>query len=461
MHTTAANILKILSQSEMSVDDMQLYLEVEKSSIMKSILQLNEFLESIDLPIIEKKESIYSLNLSNQQLKTLFNNFNTLTSVEKTDYLFIKFIATGFLNLEKEKEILEISRSTILRAFKAVKEIFSKNGTTYEYVHGKGLVLKNLSNLDKTTFCKKLMIFFIEENILVPNRKILLDSIKKFDTKERVKKLYPILNISEISVNYFVLAFIHVLDVCVDIFGGFNFEAEPIEKTERFTKIKNTIDRCGKELTDEYKKQLTLFLYTFSLDVGHLDGTLINVTSKFISDLKEYFKLKIENKDLYKLLFNKVYLSLFKFENNMLKISNIKRDKTYTRVLEELDKFLEIYSYKIYLADKYTIAFVLKTIIIEENISDIKDVLLLLHDASINGKSVFNISLKRYIPTVNFDVEPILFYQKNIASPKKEYDIIISDSKIEYESVLIDSYSNIKIYEILENHALNIGLNKN
>ena len=87
--------------------------------------------------------------------------------------------------------------------------------------------------------------------------------------------------------------------------------------------------------------------------------------------------------------------------------------------------------------------------------------LLLLHDASINGKSVFNISLKRYIPTVNFDVEPILFYQKNIALPKKEYDIIISDSKIEYESVLIDSYSNIKIYEILENHALNIGLNKN
>ena len=102
MNTTAANILKILSQSEMSVDDMQLYLEVEKSSIIKSIVQFNEFLKSIDLPTIEKNENLYSLNLSNQQMQTLLNNFNTLTSTEKVDYLFIKFIATGFLNLEKE-----------------------------------------------------------------------------------------------------------------------------------------------------------------------------------------------------------------------------------------------------------------------------------------------------------------------------------------------------------------------
>lgn len=75
MNTTAANILKMLSQSEISVDDMQLYLEVEKSSIIKSILQLNEFLKSINLPIIEKNENLYSLNFSNQQMKILFHNF--------------------------------------------------------------------------------------------------------------------------------------------------------------------------------------------------------------------------------------------------------------------------------------------------------------------------------------------------------------------------------------------------
>ncbi len=460
MNTTAANILKILSQSEMSVDDMQLYLEVEKSSIIKSILQFNEFLKSINLPTIEKSENLYSLNLSNQQMKTLFNNFNILTLTEKIDYLYIKFIATGFLNLEKEKENLDISRSTILRAFKTVKETFAKNGTSYEYVHGKGLVLKNLSQIDKGTFCKKLMIFFIEEDILVPSRKKLLDSIKKFDTKERMEKLYPILSSSDISINYVMLSFVHTLEICVDLFGGFNFKIDKDSNLEKFIKLKNLVYKHGIGFSDGYKKQLIEFLFSFSYEEGQLDGTIINKSSKLIEELKKYFKLQIPNKDLYRLLFNKVYLSFFKFENNILKISNLKRDKGQLKILEKLDKFLEEYSYKMYLADKHIIAFVLKTIIIEENLNDIKNVLLLFQDAVINKKSAFNIYLKRYIPTVNFDVEPILFYQKDVATLKKNYDIIITDSKISYDSILIDSYNNIKIYEILENHALKRGLNK-
>lgn len=187
---------------------------------------------------------------------------------------------------------------------------------------------------------------------------------------------------------------------------------------------------------------------------------MIETSYKFIEELKNYFKLEITNEDLYRLLFNKVYLSLFKFENNILKISNAKRDVNQIMILEKLDKFLDDYSYKIHIADKYVIAFILKTIIIEENIISIKNVLLLLQDASIDKKSAFKIALKRSIPAVNFDIEPILFYQKNIAILKKNYDIIIADSNIAYESITIESYNNIKIYEILEDYALKKGLNK-
>lgn len=460
MNTTAANILKILSQSEMSVDDMQLYLEVEKSSIIKSILQLNEFLKLIKLPTIEKKDNVYFFNLTNQQMKTLFNNLNILTSREKVDYLFIKFIATGFLNLEKEKENLDISRSTILRTFKMVKEIFAKNGTIFKYVHTKGLVLTKISDLDKINFCKKLMIFFIEEDILVLSRKKLLDSIKKFDTKERMESLYPILNTSEISINYMILSFIHALEICVDLFDGFTFKIDKNLNIEKFTKLKSLVEKYGVGFSDKYKEQLVAFLYLFSSQDRQLDSFLIETSYKFIEELKNYFKLEITNEDLYRLLFNKVYLSLFKFENNILKISNAKRDVNQIMILEKLDKFLDDYSYKIHIADKYVIAFILKTIIIEENIISIKNVLLLLQDASIDKKSAFKIALKRSIPAVNFDIEPILFYQKNIAILKKNYDIIIADSNIAYESITIESYNNIKIYEILEDYALKKGLNK-
>lgn len=105
---------------------------------------------------------------------------------------------------------------------------------------------------------------------------------------------------------------------------------------------------------------------------------MIETSYKFIEELKNYFKLEITNEDLYRLLFNKAYLSLFKFENNILKISNAKRDVNQIMILEKLDKFLDDYSYKIHIADKYVIAFILKTIIIEENITSIKNVLLFI-----------------------------------------------------------------------------------
>lgn len=169
MNTTAANVLKILSQTEMSVEDMHLYLKVEKNAILKTISQINDFLESIDLPKIEKKEDVFHLILTKKQWEILFNNFNVLTVEERIDYLYIKFIAHGFLNLEKEKEILDLSRSTILRCFQSVKDEFLKNGTRYEYLHGKGLLITELSFSDKKNFHRKLMKLFIEEDILVPH----------------------------------------------------------------------------------------------------------------------------------------------------------------------------------------------------------------------------------------------------------------------------------------------------
>lgn len=295
---------------------------------------------------------------------------------------------------------------------------------------------------------------------MVLSRKKLLDSIKKFDTKERMESLYPILNTSEISINYMILSFIHALEICVDLFDGFTFKIDKNLNIEKFTKLKSLVEKYGVGFSDKYKEQLVAFLYLFSSQDRQLDSFLIETSYKFIEELKNYFKLEITNEDLYRLLFNKVYLSLFKFENNILKISNAKRDVNQIMILEKLDKFLDDYSYKIHIADKYVIAFILKTIIIEENIISIKNVLLLLQDASIDKKSAFKIALKRSIPAVNFDIEPILFYQKNIAILKKNYDIIIADSNIAYESITIESYNNIKIYEILEDYALKKGLNK-
>lgn len=119
MNTTVTNILKLFSQAKMSIQDMLYYVDVEKSAIQKSINQLNEFLETF--------------------------NLNTI---------------------KKEKEVLDISRSIILRCFKGVKETLDKNGSNYDYVYGKGLKLNIIGEKEKGYFCKKLMKYFIENSYL-------------------------------------------------------------------------------------------------------------------------------------------------------------------------------------------------------------------------------------------------------------------------------------------------------
>lgn len=460
MNTTAANILKILSQTEISIEDMQLYLDVEKSSIIKTISQLNEFLTSINLPIISKENDFYFLKLNTSELKILFEKFTILTTDEKVDYLFIKFISTGFLNLEKEKEILEISRSTILRVFQIVKDEFLKNGTTYEYYHGKGLILKNLSKNDKNLFYKKIMKFFIEEDILVPIRKELFNSIKKFDTKKRLSQLYPILKASDISINYFLLSFICSLEVCIHIFGGFNLADDSNLNLDKFKELQKNINAFGQDFDEEFKNQLCHFLTALSCEKGILEASIIDICENLTTSIKNKFCVKISNKDLEKMLFNKLYLSFFKYNNKIVKIINISFSKPHKIILNKLDEILNEFSYNLYLVDKFMIVYVIRRILIDEHFSNIKNVLLLFNEVVAVDQIIFKKSLKKFHPSIIFDIEATFFHKKNIVYNHKNYDIIISDSNIVPNAKIVEYYNIVNVHNILENHALTNGLNK-
>ena len=460
MNSTAANILKILSQTEMSVEDMQLYLNIEKSSIFKAISQLNDFLISINLPTIFKDDNFYFLNLTSEELKFLFKNFITLTNDEKVDYLFIKFIATGFLNLEKEKYVLDISRSTILRTFQVVKDIFQKNGTIYEYCHGKGLILKTVSIEDKKLFCKKIMKFFIEDDILVPIRKELLNSIKSFDTKKRLSQLHLILKDSGVCINFFLLSFICSLDICTDIFDDFNFKDESNLNLDKFKEIKKNINNFGSDFNEEFKDQLAHFITSLFYEKNILEENIKVKCFNLINAIKEKFQLKLLNKDLEKMLFHKIYLSFFKYNNKIIKVINVSFNKPHKIILNNLNEILDKLSYDLYLVDKFMITYVIRRILIDENFFNIKNVLLLFNEVIAVDQVIFKKSLKKFHPNISFDIEATFFHKKNIVYNRKNYDIIISDSNIVPNTKIVEYYNTVNVHNILEAHALISGLNK-
>lgn len=460
MNTTAANVLKILSQTEMSIEDMQLYLNIEKNAILKTISQVNDFLETINLPKIEKKEDILYLTLTQNQWEKLFNSFNVLTVEERVDYLYIKFIANGFLNLEKEKELLDLSRSTILRCFQSVKDEFLKNGTCYEYLYGKGLLITKLSYLDKNNFHRKLMKLFIEEDILVPPLKSLLKDLKKFDTKTRLSQIYPILKFSNISVNYFLLSFIYSLEICSELFEESLFKNESHLQTKEFNHIKSLINKYGRDFNPKYKNELALFLTTLILEYYLIDKDNKVKTLKFLNILKEEFKISNLNSELKDMLFHDIYLALFKFENNILDFKNTYFNKNEKILLDKLDLILKKHSYEFFLGDKYSIVFALKRALIEDNFSNIKNVLFLFNEINANHYNLFKKNLIKLAPHIKFDLEASFFHKKNILRDFSCYDLIISDEKINSNVYVIDFYCNSKIQNILEEKAFCLGVNK-
>ena len=460
MNTTAANIIKILSQTEVSIEDIHLYLNLEKNAILKTISQINEFLDSINLPKIEKKEDIFCLNLTKSQWDLLFNSFNILTVEERVDYLYIKFIAYGFLNLEKEKELLDLSRSTILRCFQSVKDIFLKNGTTYEYLHGKGLAITKLSFLDKKLFHRKLMKLFIEEDILVPSLRSLLNDIKKFDTKTRLSQIYPILKFSNISVNYFLLSFLYSLEVFSDIFEESLFENENYIQTKEFNHIKSLINKYGKDFNLKFKNELTFFLTTLILDYYFLDKENKVKTLKFLNILKKEFKISNLNSELEDMLFQNIYLALFKFKNNLIDFKNTHFNKTEKIILDKLNVISKKHSYEFFLGDKFSIVFSLKRALIEDNFSNIKNVLFLFNEINANHYTLFKKSLIKLVPHINFELEASFFHKKDLLKDFSNYDIVISDENLNQNIYVIDFYCNSKVQNILEEKAFSLGVNK-
>ena len=132
INTTNINILTLLSQGDFSLDEFSLYLNLEKKSIYKNINSINSFLKDENLPLIDLQGVTYSLKLSKSQWSSLFSRKDFITNDEVIDYLYIKFIHEGFINLEVEKEVLNISRSSIIRYFNDVKKTLEINGSQYE-----------------------------------------------------------------------------------------------------------------------------------------------------------------------------------------------------------------------------------------------------------------------------------------------------------------------------------------
>lgn len=444
INTTNINILTLFSQGDFSLEELSLYLNLEKKSIYKNINSINSFLKDENLPLITLNEGIYSLKLSKFQWENLFRRKDFITSDEIVDYLYLKFIHNGFINLESEKERLNISRSSIIRYFNDIKKTLEINESQYEYIVGRGLKLTFLSQTDKNIFSKKLIKFFIKCDFSLNHSIFIIDLIKDYDINKLLNHLYRIFKALNLPTTHFIISFLCSLHICIKVFGGFNFKRDYEYKD--FSDIENIIKSNLKDYDALYQQQIFYFIISLKRDEINFEPSTLEKAFKTIEEVKEKFNLNNLNPFLEKMLLKKICFSIFKYENHIFKVKSSTITNKEKTLLNILDNILKKYNLNLFFCDKISIIQIIVKIIIEHNKDSLKNILLLFNEVIILDDNHLKDSLYNNNKKFNFHIEPTFFYKLNPENYENKYDLILSDEpSLNSKTIVVNSFNSMQV----------------
>ena len=426
MHSTAINILKILHQTKMKKENLAYNLEIKEGALLKNINLINNFLRDLKLNEIIIEKGVVKLKLEKREWSKVFEKIDTLTFEEKVDYLYIKIVYYGFINLEKEREKLQISRSSITRCFLPVKELLENGKSKIVYNSGKGSEILDLSEENRALFFQKLTKMILEEEILTPLQKELLDDIKDFSIKLRITKLVSIYNCLKLPAAPGLISYLCSLGICLKYFQGNNYNIKDVKNRELLQKVEiavNTIGGVG--FSKSYKEELIYYIYSIADNSHYLLKNIVSKTDRIIEDLCVLVDIKCNR--LKSLLFQQIYFGIFRKESGILKIRDVDMHSEDIVLLNIVEKILEKNSQKLYICDKYIIISFLKEQIFKKYIDEIDNVLILVGEINTLFQLSLKEKLKENFPNIDFNIE---YNFLNLRANKyKFYDIVINDTQ--------------------------------
>lgn len=450
MNTTAVTILKLLFQSPMTDDDIGKYIKIEKTGIYKNICLLNEILEKNDLNKIEKNEKEYSIELDSKEKELFYENMIFLSLDEKIDYLYLKLVYNGILNLEEEKKILNVSRSTINRTFKEVKEILEKNSSKIEYLHTKGIKLVKISEIEKREFCVKLMKFLMMEGLFSNPLKKLIEEIKTIEIEERFIKISEIFKKNSVFFNFPSFFFCYALEIGSEIFGEFRLFKNKID-INSCELIENT-----NEFNSEYKNMLNDLIYRLKIKEEWASEDILKKVNFLYENIQKELKIDDIQYQLKEMLIYSIYLGLFKKENNILKIKRVNMKKIDELLINKINLMIKELGYDFYYADLLMIIQIIKKIIIENKLKNIK-ILILVNELTINHYSKLLHDLKKRYPMAEIKIDAFYFYRVFGIENFSQYELVICEEKLEiknFKKTSINLFSLNEIQDVIDGYAI-------
>lgn len=432
MSNKAIALLKVLLHGDIHLDEITKYVDLDINSIERNINVLNEYLHEKGIKPIRKVNKIYSLENRDEKFSEFFSKLDILSSRERQDIYCIRLLLDGYINLEKERQAMGVSRTTAIKDLKKVREFLEEEGIKVESRNSKGIFLKeinegNLYNI----LCEKIMKLFIDREFLSKQRKELLEEIDILEEKEYLKVYSQITEKFKLKKSSFSYYAIYTMAIIEKIKGPINYEINGIENHEEFNETLLEMENIITPIifSSEFKR----FLASVALKIRYncdLNNPLKESYKKFINKVQEIFKLdEKEKKKLCSQLVTCYTMGYLDKKYGVLwvrKSPNSERCKRLGQIVEEILKELGIdmiYSDVLRLAGCITNFFML-----EEYVEGFKVLSVSRNIDNEYSQRVIE-AMKVFYPKISFTTESFLEFRFKSKEEIDSYNLIISDTE--------------------------------
>ncbi|MGL5984323.1 MAG: hypothetical protein ACRCZ1_03540, partial [Cetobacterium sp.] len=269
-----------------------------------------------------------------------------------------------------------------------------------------------------------------------------------------LEKIHITLDSAGILSTNFVISFLCTLLVLQKTLGGFDLTASD-SNLQKYSDLKDIIDKNMSEYDENYRDAFFFFSINIKNNLLLFEEKIAKNGKLLLNEIKTNFGFVDLDKDLENILLRKMCISLFKYENNILKVKNFPITKSDKIILNVLDELLKKVDLELFFFDKISITNIIKKIIIEHNKSLVKDVLLLFNEITISDDHYLKNNLKLKAPQINFYIQPTFFYKLNSSVYNQKYNLVLSDESYMYQNIkVINSYNSSSIINIIDNHIL-------
>lgn len=459
MNRTSYIILKLLSQHSLTSEELLKYIPINYMTLINNIEIINKCLSDLSLPTIRKNNDEYMLNLTNSEKNKFYEHCTTYSQNQRCIYLILKLLFEKKLNLEQEKEKLEISRSTIKRDLEKVKEYLLKYEIDVNSIKWQGIYLETNKYENINIICCEILMKFYYEYDLLP--KLLKDYVNEIEITpyhEITKKICDIYSLFNLRVGDLALRYFVALDICFNLLKDFKLpitekQLSSISSNKEFILIASKIKELG-YFNSRYNSYLAISIWNV------INKNFIHKKNFYylIKDFKDNFNIKLMVEEEY-------YLSLclfygkFKRDNNIYTARKYKYSIVDEKLLDKIDIFLKKNKFEMLYGDKLELLDLIKNIFRRAELETNKKILIIKKEVNQgNSVNIKNI-LTRLYPKFKINIESPIFldiYKDEL----KNFDLILSDSIIDID-LEYEVYDYIfELTYLIDVHLIGIYLNR-